>query len=117
MTRKLNYEAGNFAGRQLEFRCQIVSNHHHLKNGLVPMHNGQKIHGIVQKHSNGSLKVSRSRNKIVNFFQKMNLFFYPDDSEIPLRRLKRLIFPGQGPGARATTRCARAMGKGHKSGK
>ena len=55
MTRKLNYEAGNFAGRQLEFRCQIVSNHHHLKNGLVPMHNGQKIHGIVQKHSNGSL--------------------------------------------------------------
>ena len=35
MTRKLNYEAGNFAGRQLEFQCQIVSNHHHLKNGLV----------------------------------------------------------------------------------
>ena len=42
MTRKLNYEAGNFAGRQLEFRCQIVSNHHHLKKGLYPCTLGKK---------------------------------------------------------------------------
>ena len=57
--------------------------------------------------------ISRSRTAVAYLIQIPSLVG-ATKVFVPLRRLKRLIFPGQGPGARATRRGARAMGKGHK---